>query len=50
MKRVRERVLRVAARVLIHSRRAILVIGSSSAKLWEVLWSKLRMLHVPEPA
>jgi hypothetical protein len=50
MKRVRERVLRVAARVLIHSRRAILVVGSSSAKLWEVLWSKLRMLHVPEPA
>jgi hypothetical protein len=50
MKRVRERVLRVAARVLVHSRRAVLVVATSSAKLWEVLWRRLRLLHVPEPA
>ena len=41
LRRFRERVLRVAARVVIHSRRAILVLGESSIKLWHVLWSKL---------
>lgn len=50
IKRVRERVLRVAARVLIHGRRAVLVVGKSSAKLWEALWRKLRLLRVPKPA
>lgn len=45
--RVRERILRVAARVLVHGRRAILVINIASAKLWESLWSRLRRLRVP---
>lgn len=39
--RLRERVLRVAARVLVHGRRATLVIGKASAKLWHALWSRL---------
>lgn len=47
MKRVRERVLRVAARVLVHSRRAVLVLAHSSARLWESLWQQLRLLHAP---
>lgn len=39
--RLRERVLRVAARILVHGRRATLVIGSTPAKLWHALWSSL---------
>ena len=39
--RLRERVLRVAARVLVHGRRATLVIGKAPAKLWHALWSHL---------
>jgi hypothetical protein len=50
MKRFRERVLRVAARVLVHGRRAVLVIGQSSAGLWEMLWMKLRRLRVADLA
>jgi hypothetical protein len=38
---MQERVLRVAARVLVHGRRAILVIGQASTSLWRALWSKL---------
>lgn len=38
LRRLRERVLRVAARVLVHGRRATLVIGR---KLWHALWSRL---------
>jgi hypothetical protein len=48
LKRFRERLLRVAARVLVHGRRAVLVIGQSSARLWETLWKKLRFLRVVE--
>jgi hypothetical protein len=39
--RLRERVLRVAARILVHGRRATLVIGKAQAKLWHALWSRL---------
>jgi hypothetical protein len=39
--RLRERVLRVAARILVHGRRATLVIGKAPAKLWHALWSRL---------
>jgi hypothetical protein len=39
--RLRERVLRVAARILVHGRRATLVIGKAPAKLWHALWSQL---------
>ncbi len=39
--RLRERVLRVAARILVHGRRATLVIGKASAELWHGLWSQL---------
>jgi hypothetical protein len=41
LKRLRERVLRVAARVLLHGRRAVLVIGKTPARLWGALWSRL---------
>lgn len=39
--RLRERVLRVAARILVHGRRATLVIGKTPAALWHALWSRL---------
>ena len=48
LRRVRERVLRVAARVLLHGRRAVLVIAQSSAALWQVLWPRLRLLYLAE--
>lgn len=41
LRRFRERVLRVAARVVVHSRRAILILGEGSTKLWHALWPKL---------
>lgn len=45
LRRVRERILRVAARVLVHGRRAILVLGEASAQLWSALWSRLVRLQ-----
>ncbi len=44
LRRVRERVLKVAARVLLHSRRVVLVIARESAGLWQKLWTKLGSL------
>lgn len=41
LKRLRERLLRVPARVLLHGRRAVLVIGEAAAHLWHHLWRKL---------
>lgn len=45
LRRVRERVLRVAARVLVHGRRATLIIGESAAVLWQALWPRVAALH-----
>lgn len=45
LRRFRDRVLRVAARVVIHGRRATLVLGKESAKLWHALWSRLGAFH-----
>jgi hypothetical protein len=50
LKRTRERVLRVAARVLVHARRAVIVIAIDSAKLWCLVCSKLRKFRLPSPA
>ena len=44
LRRVRERVLKVAARVLLHARRVVLVIGRESASLWRKPWSRLGAL------
>ncbi|QRK12332.1 IS1380 family transposase [Archangium violaceum] len=46
--RVRERVLKVAARVLLHARRVVLVIGRESASLWQKLWTKLGSLSTAQ--
>ncbi len=41
LRRVRERVLRVAARVLLHGRRVVLVLGEGAAARWAALWPRL---------
>jgi hypothetical protein len=48
LQRVRERVLRVAGRVLVHGRRVVLVINEIAASLWAKLWSRLRLLRLAE--
>lgn len=48
LQRVRERVLRVACRVLVHGRRVVLVINDVAASLWSMLWSRLRLLRPAE--
>jgi hypothetical protein len=45
LRRFRERVLRVAARVVVHSRRAILILGEGSTKLWHALWPRLALFQ-----
>jgi hypothetical protein len=41
LRRFRERVLRVAGRIVVHSRRAILVLGEEPTKLWHALWPRI---------
>lgn len=48
LQRLRERVLRVAGRLILHGRRATLVLGPASAKLWTALLSQLRRLRYAE--
>jgi hypothetical protein len=49
LQRVRERVLRVAARVSVHARRAIVVIHRDHARLWQALCTTLERFAVPAP-
>jgi hypothetical protein len=48
LRRVRERVLRIAARVLVHGRRAVIVVAQESATHWRILWSRLSKLRLDE--
>jgi hypothetical protein len=41
LRRLRERVLRIPARLLLHGRRAVLVIGQAAALWWHCLWKRL---------
>ena len=51
LKRMRERVLKAAARVLVHGRYVTMVIAPAAAKLWRALWKKLSRLKLaPEPS
>lgn len=45
LRRLRERVLRVAARVLVHERRATVAISQAAARLWQVLLLDLAFLR-----
>ena len=50
MKRVRERVLKAAARVLVHGRYVTMVVAPAAARLWQALWKKLSRLKLaPAP-
>ena len=41
----RERMLKVAARILVHGRRATFVISRSAAHLWQALWQQIAHLN-----
>lgn len=45
LQRLRDRVLKTAARVLVHARRATVVIAASGAAIWFKLWNRLARLH-----
>lgn len=49
LKRLRERVLRIPARLLLHGRRAVLIIGQAAAPWWHCLWKRL-MAFQPAPS
>ena len=44
LRRVRERVLKIAARITVHGRRAIMVVNKAAARHWRSLWPKLGTL------
>lgn len=43
--RFREVILRVAARVLVHGRRAVMIVGEALATLWRMLWRQIRTIR-----
>jgi hypothetical protein len=45
IKRLRERVLRIPARLLLHGRRAVLVVGTAAAAFWQALWKRLMLFE-----
>ena len=47
---VREKVLKVGARVLLGGRRVTVVVAGSARRLWAALWTQLSELRLPEPA
>ncbi len=47
LQRLRERVLRVAARVTLHSRRVIVVVTNASARYWSLIWQNWTALDEP---
>ena len=50
LKRVRERLLKAAARVLVHGRFVTMVLAKAAAKLWQALWKRLSRLKLaPAP-
>lgn len=48
IRRVRERVLRVAGRIVTHGRRAVLIVNTVAASLWRVLWRRIENFHLAE--
>jgi hypothetical protein len=49
LRRVRERILRVAARVSLHARRVIVVVTQASARYWSLIWEHWNALDDPLP-
>jgi len=48
LRRFQERLIRVAARVNVHGRRAIVVVAKAAAGLWTALWDKLARFQYAE--
>jgi hypothetical protein len=48
LRRLRERLLRAAARFLVHSRRVTMVLVCSAARAWSHLWPKLARVQVAD--
>jgi hypothetical protein len=46
--RFRERLLRVASRMVVHSRRAVLILEQTAVELWNGLWKQLGQLRLAE--
>jgi hypothetical protein len=49
LRRLRERVLRAGARLVITGRRMTLALSSAAAPFWAVLWPQLTVLHWADP-
>jgi hypothetical protein len=49
LRRLRERVLRAGARMVISGRRMTLTLSFAAAPFWAVLWPRLTALHWPDP-
>ena len=49
LRRLRERVLRAGARLVISARRMTLALSSAAAPFWAVLWPRLMALHWADP-
>lgn len=49
LRRLRERVLRAGARLVVSGRRMTLALSSAAAPYWSVLWPRLRALHWADP-
>jgi hypothetical protein len=49
LRRLRERVLRAGARLVISGRRMVLALSSAAAPFWSALWPRLMALHWADP-
>jgi len=49
LRRYRERVLKAGGRILIHARRATMVIADSAARFWRLIWPAMDRLAWPPP-
>lgn len=49
LRRLRERVLRAGARLVISGRRMVLALSSAAAPFWSMLWPRLMALHWADP-
>ena len=49
LRRLRERVLRASARILLSGRRMTIVLSSSGAPVWSLLWPGIVRMHRAGP-
>ena len=49
LRRLRERVLRAGARIILSARRVTLALSSSAAPFWALLWPRITRMHWAGP-